>query len=194
MSTFKKFTQILITATTLLAGMELESSPGDGLIITGSIVNLRAEPSMQGKILLKLSRDKEVIEISRYQEWIEVATKREDFDTGWIHKSLLDSLDGTLEELNTDVVKFNDFKPVYEDLIQNFISAKGINPFSKTEHRGGGNISMVATNDWFTFSQPEREKLLSEIFNLWRQRVEIGLSVMVEVVDNNNEQHMVMFR
>jgi hypothetical protein len=194
MNSIKTFIQIILTVTTLIAGMNLAAKPGDGLKISSAMVNLRAEPSMAGKILLKLTRDTKVIEMSRYQKWIEVATNRQDIDIGWIHESLLSPMDGTVEELNTDVVNFNDFKPTYKDLIQTFISVKGINPFSKVEHRGGGNISIVATNEWFTISQPEREKLLSEIFNLWQQRVEIGLSVMVEVIDNNNEQHMVIFR
>ncbi len=194
MSTLIKFTQILLTLTTLFTGFNLGANPGDGLIISGSIVNLRATPSMDGKILLRLTKDAEVIEMSRFQEWREVASKRTDFDTGWIHESLLNPINGALEELNTDVTKFNEFKLTFDELIQNFISVKSINPFSSVEHKGGGNISILATKEWFDLTQPEREKLMSQIFNLWRQRVEIGLSVMVEVVDNNNEQHMVMFR
>ena len=46
------------------------ASPGDDLVITGVIVNLRKYPSTDAEILLKLARDRKVVEIKREGDWV----------------------------------------------------------------------------------------------------------------------------
>jgi hypothetical protein len=185
---------IILIFSFLLPMIDVIADPGDGLIIIGTNVNLRSKPSLDSEVFLKFNKGKEVLEISRTLDWIKVATKREDYSAGWIHESLLKPFNGESNRLDSEIVAFNRFKLEYEKLIENIILEKGSNPFTAVENTERGQITFIATNDWFTYAQTDREKILSDIFNLWLKQVDVGISVMVEVVDNNYIQHMVMFR
>jgi hypothetical protein len=183
-----------MTLCLLFVGAQVMAKTGDDLIVTGSIVNMRAGPSLEAKVLLRFVKGTQVIEISRFQEWVEVATRRNDIDTGWIHDSLLASVDPQTQDLAPDIAVYNEFREDFDALVERVKSTHGIDPFSGLERVQRGRLAITASKDWFSMQQTERESLLSEIFNLWRQRVETGYSVMVEIIDNNDEQHMMMFR
>lgn len=175
---------ILISAVTV-------ADTGDRLIINKSIVNLRAEPSLTGEVLQRLAQGKEVIEIDRINEWVAIASKRGDARAGWIHASLLEPVN---MEADLERLAFDEFKIELDRLIDSVSPSPALYPFSAVEHLQHGSIRMKANNNWFTLQQAEREKLLADVFSLWRQRVKTGYSVMVEVVDSKNERHMMIFK
>ena len=167
---------------------------GDGLVINGSRVNLRAEPPIIAKIRLQLDRGDEVIEISRYEEWVEVATKRNDVESGWIHGSLLMLPENNSDEPDEERLAFNEFSMEFEKLMNSSYPISSEKLFSEVQHLQHGNIRIMATEYWFKLQQDERDRLLTEVFNLWRRWVIPGYSVMVEIVDKHNQQHMMILK
>jgi hypothetical protein len=72
----------------LLGGPALAAT-GDALIVTGNGVNVRAGPSGDAAILMRVHRDQQVIELQREGEWVRGEIAGTDGQEGWIHSSLL---------------------------------------------------------------------------------------------------------
>jgi Bacterial SH3 domain len=72
----------------LLAGAALADT-GDALIVTGDGVNVRAGPSEDAAIRMRVHRDQQVIELQREGDWVRAEIAGTDGQEGWIHSSLL---------------------------------------------------------------------------------------------------------
>ena len=77
----------------LLGGPALAAT-GDALIVTGNGVNVRAGPSGDAAIRMRVYRDQQVIELQREGEWVRAEIAGTDGQEGWIHSSLLAPPDG----------------------------------------------------------------------------------------------------
>ena len=62
---------------------------GDELFVIESLIHVRSGPSNDSESILKLKKDRKVIEIQRQNDWVEVELHRDDVKTGWIYKTLL---------------------------------------------------------------------------------------------------------
>jgi hypothetical protein len=72
----------------LLGGPALAAT-GDALIVTGNGVNVRAAPSGDAAIRMRVYRDQQVIELEREGSWVRAEIAGTDGQEGWIHSSLL---------------------------------------------------------------------------------------------------------
>jgi Bacterial SH3 domain len=63
------------------------AAPGDALLVTGDVVNVRAGPGTRNPVLFHVSRDQRVVEAARSGDWVQVQVPGE--PDGWIHQSLL---------------------------------------------------------------------------------------------------------
>ena len=72
----------------LLAAAALAAT-GDALIVTGDGVNVRAGPSADAAIRMRVHRDQQVIELQREGSWVRAEIAGTDGEEGWIHSSLL---------------------------------------------------------------------------------------------------------
>jgi uncharacterized protein YgiM (DUF1202 family) len=72
----------------LLAGAALADT-GDALIVTGDGVNVRAGPSEDAAIRMRVHRDQQVIELQREGDWVRAEIAGTGGQEGWIHSSLL---------------------------------------------------------------------------------------------------------
>jgi uncharacterized protein YgiM (DUF1202 family) len=72
----------------LLAGTALADT-GDALIVTGNGVNVRAGPSEDAAIRMRVHRGQQVIELQREGSWVRAEIAGTDGQEGWIHSSLL---------------------------------------------------------------------------------------------------------
>jgi len=77
----------------LLGGPALAAT-GDALIVTGNGVNVRAAPSGDAAIRMRVYRDQQVIELQREGSWVRAEVAGTDGQEGWIHSSLLAYPDG----------------------------------------------------------------------------------------------------
>ena len=64
------------------------AAPGDALIVTGDVVNVRAGPGTGNPVLFHVARDQQVVEVTRTGDWVQVQVPGE--ADGWIHQSLLE--------------------------------------------------------------------------------------------------------
>ena len=64
------------------------AAPGDALLVTGSNVNVRAGPSTEAGVLIRVGQNEPAIERMRQEAWVEVDLPNQDV-RGWIHDSLL---------------------------------------------------------------------------------------------------------
>jgi uncharacterized protein YraI len=72
----------------LLAGTALADT-GDALLVTGNGVNVRAGPSEDAAIRMRVDRGQQVIELQREGDWVRAEIAGTDGQEGWIHSSLL---------------------------------------------------------------------------------------------------------
>jgi hypothetical protein len=82
---------VLGASMTLLA-MAAVAAPGETLVVTGEVVNVRAGPGMGQPVLFHAYRDQQAKELARTDEWVHVTIPGQASD-GWIHRSLLQAID-----------------------------------------------------------------------------------------------------
>ena len=73
---------------TLLAAPALAAT-GDALIVQGDAVNVRAGPSGDAAVIMRVDRHQQVIELQREGNWVRAEIAGTDGREGWIHSSLL---------------------------------------------------------------------------------------------------------
>ncbi len=167
------------------------AATGDKLIITANIVNLRAAPTVEASVLIKLLKDRKVTEVHRQGGWVEINTGREDVRSGWIHQSLITK--ETSEESH-EQQRFKKFIKKFNDYNEELNKETGKQYFKNTIHKENYNINVIATEDWLKIDQEERSLVLNNIFKLWSDVVPVGNSVSVIILDEQGEQHMIMLR
>ena len=74
---------VLLLAASALAAI------GDALIVTGDNVNVRAGPSADAAIRMRVHSGQQVIELQREGSWVRAEIAGTDGQEGWIHSSLL---------------------------------------------------------------------------------------------------------
>jgi uncharacterized protein YgiM (DUF1202 family) len=72
----------------LLAGAALADT-GDALLVTGNGVNVRAGPSEDAAVRMRVHRGQQVIELQREGSWVRAEIAGTGGQEGWIHSSLL---------------------------------------------------------------------------------------------------------
>ena len=162
------------------------AATGDQLIITGDVVNLRTAPSTDAATPIKLLKDRQVIEIQRQGDWVEVKTNREDIKTGWVYKTLIARVK---QKESAEEKRFRIFKQRFTAYNQN-----GIPNFKDAIDKGAGTIHLIATGVWLAKTHEARGEPLNEIFKLWSDVVPVGSSLSVIVLDEQGQQHSVMLR
>lgn len=85
-------------ATVVGSGMALLATatlaaPGDHLVVTGAVVNVRAGPGTDYRVRLQVYRKQAVVELAREGRWVRVELS-ERAEEGWVHQSLLEAARG----------------------------------------------------------------------------------------------------
>ncbi len=172
----------------------LIAAPGDELVVTGSIVNLRERPSTDATVLLKLGQDRRVVEIKREADWVEIFTNRDDVITGWVHSSLLAPPSDHNIAITNHSDQYTRFMQTFNHLNESWQQQNGYLPFISVEEFTNRRIRITASTEWLNTEQTHREQMLSLIFDHWSKAVGNGMPIDIEVVDQNGERHMTMFR
>jgi uncharacterized protein YgiM (DUF1202 family) len=87
-------------ALSLLAGAALADT-GDALLVTGNGVNVRAGPSEDAAIRMRVHRGQQVIELQREGSWVRAEIAGTGGQEGWIHSSLLAEPAGEADQAET---------------------------------------------------------------------------------------------
>jgi len=170
------------------------AKPGDELVTTSAIVNLREQPSMESNILLKLAQDRRLIEIKRVDNWVEVYTDRADIGTGWVHASLVAPLPDYKTAVSNHTDQFIRFMESYNKMNASWGQQYGNPPFISVDEYTNRRIRITATTEWLQSDQAQREQMLSTLFDHWGDAVGPGLSMEIIVIDPDGAPMMSMFR
>jgi hypothetical protein len=73
----------------LLLAAPAQAATGDALIVQGDGVNVRAAPSGDAPVRMRVHRHQQVIELQREGPWVRAEIAGTDGEEGWIHGSLL---------------------------------------------------------------------------------------------------------
>jgi SH3-like domain-containing protein len=171
--------------------VECIADTGDVLIITGEIVNVRSAPSTESEIIIKLSKDRKVIEIQRKNDWIEIHTNRKDISSGWIHKSLISSVRNTAT-LNDN--RFKKFMQGFKEYNEITKTRNGDIYFTEAKNKESGQLDLIATESWLNAEREVREESFNAVFQLWSSVIPVGKTASARVLDEQGEQHMLMLR
>jgi uncharacterized protein YgiM (DUF1202 family) len=187
-----------ITALALCAAFSLVginntiALPGDELIIIESLVNVRSGPTTDAESLFKMKGGRTVIEVQRERSWVEVETNREDYPTGWIHKSLLKKTN--IVENTSSPTRFENFMRRFEDQNEFIKNDNGTVYFADAKNKGNGQIEVLATQNWLEADVKMKNESLSAVFKIWSDVTPVGKSISVQVVDEDGLRHTLMMR
>jgi len=165
---------------------------GDELVINESLVNMRAGPSAEDEVLLKLKQDRKVTEIQRQGSWVEIETHREDIKTGWIHKTLLSK--ATISKNTSSPSRLDNFMQRFNDMNEVITKQNGVIYFSNVKHIGKGQLEVIATQAWINSNIETRNNTLSEIFKFWSEVSPVGSSISIQVFDEQGDKFTLMMR
>jgi Bacterial SH3 domain len=196
----------------LFATVALAAS-GDALLVTGSNVNVRAGPSTEAGVLIRVGQNEPAIERMRQEEWVEVDLPNQDV-RGWIHDSLLT---GTTVEpvagppddevattpaavtetgLETTEVAVTEipapesgplrmFRSEVEYFNNRAVAAAGVDLFSGVAPLGEGGVQVVATDAWVTMPASGQRSYVNALFGRWQAAVGGIQPLHLEIVDAN---------
>lgn len=154
-------------------------------------MNLRENPATDASILLQLEKGHPLHEIQRDGDWVQVATGLEEIKSGWVYAALISTDRNRMaggQRINNDIVAL--FKQAFAEY--NRRGGKGL--FPEAEYRGDGVMQVTATDAWLARPLRERQQSLNELFALWAAAVGEGVSISVDIADEQGQRHMTMFR
>lgn len=169
------------------------------MIVEAGLANLRDGPSINDDVVLQLDDGSRLYEIQRNGKWVEVRTEPDGGTTGWIHSSLVKPGRSLIPDKQPDKEErlrsaFEKFKQAFDTLNARIELETGAVPFTRADYVGNGAVRITAAEGWLNLSRIQRERNLSEIFQLWDEVVDVGLPVSVDIVNTDDERLMVMFR
>lgn len=153
---------------------------------------------MDGPVLMKLAEGRAVAEVRRRGNWVQVETGHEETPTGWIHANLLqkkpEADSGESEEQQGVEALFDLFKRALSEYNAGKKQEAGYAYFTDPEYTGDGVIEVTASRYWLRLPMEQRMQDLSDVFEIWAAAVGEGPSITVNVVAQNGEKQMTMFR
>ena len=184
------------------------AAPGDGLMVTGDMVNVRAGPGMEYRVRLQVQRRQPATELARQGAWVQVeltdlAAK------GWIHRSLLQVIsraqpaaaaatdEPALPSLRTtppppDTVPAGSadesealtrFRSSVNMLNERALAAAGVELFAGVESSGNGTVRVLVTDAWNMVPEAGQRSYTNALFGRWRAAAGGLGTVRVQVVD-----------
>ena len=194
----------------VLAGTAL-AAQGDALLVTGSNVNVRAGPSTEAGILVRVGVDEPAIERRRQGQWVEVELPDQNV-LGWIHDSLLTSAPaqaarapsrsdaasevaadvGTTDVAAVDAreggegggTPLDQFRREVEYFNDRALAAAGVDLFTGVSSLGEGGVQVVTTEAWATMSHPGQQNYLNALFARWRAAAGADEALRLEIIDS----------
>lgn len=183
----------------LLPAGGVSAAAGDELAVTGSIVNLRAGPSLDADVLMRLEQGRVLVELDRRSKWVHVSTGRDDIRSGWIYADLVrvmpeaqDAKRGNEEDTVDDLVAL--FKQALAEYNTRKNRESGYAYFIEPEYTGDGVIVVTGTEPWLQLPMEQRMEDLADVFEIWAAAVGEGPPITINVMDAAGEKQMTMYR
>jgi len=194
----------------VLAGTAL-AAQGDALLVTGSNVNVRAGPSTEAGVLVRVGVDEPAVERRRQGQWVEVELPDQNV-LGWIHGSLLTGAPdqvaaaparseaaseaaaadvGTTDVAAIDTLDsaegdgpLSRFRREVKYFNDRALAVAGVDLFTGVASIGEGGVQVVTTEAWATMSQPGQQNYLNALFARWRAAAGADEALRLEIIDS----------
>lgn len=176
------------------------AEPGDALIVTGNLVNVRSGPSLDDPVIMRLEQGRKLVEVRREGDWVEIKSVRKDIESAWIHQKLVAKVSAPVPtpvpeyEDAEQTALFNLFNRAFIEMNENIKSETGNTYFLKAKNLGDGVVEITATDAWLNSPREGKEKDLSEIFTIWDAAMVDLSHITVFIVNEGGERLMTMFR
>lgn len=168
----------LAFAALVLLGGTTWAASGDTLIVTGSRVNVRAGPSTDTQVMTQVSRDQQVIERGRRNEWVQVELTDAEGQQGWIHESLLSpAAEPGTSQANVpepaaspdaaELAGVRRFQASVDYLNQRAQQVAGVDLFTGVESAGAGAVQVNTTDAWHTMPPAGQRSYLNTLVARW---------------------------
>ena len=181
------------SATALLATAAV-AAPGDPLVVTSDVVNVRAGPGTDNPVLFHATRDQQVVELTRTGNWVQVEIPDQAAD-GWIHHSLLrvieraqpapDGAAGTVGARSapseSDAIAL--FRSQVAEFNARAVAAAGVELFAGAEPADGGTVRVMVTEAWDLVPEAGQQSYTNALFDQWRAAAGASEPLRVQVVD-----------
>ncbi|MGH6896121.1 MAG: SH3 domain-containing protein [Geminicoccaceae bacterium] len=170
------------------------AAPGDALVVTGDVVNVRAGPGTDNPVLFHATRDQRVVELTRTGDWVQVQVPDEAAD-GWIHQSLLavtepappapaeapGSAGAGSVPSGTDALAL--FRSNVTELNARAVAVAGVELFTGAEPADGGTVRVMVTDAWDLMPEAGQQSYTNALFHRWRAVAGGAEPLRVQVVD-----------
>ena len=172
------------------------AAPGDPLVVTSDVVNVRAGPGTDNPVLFHVARDQQVVELTRTGNWVQVQIPDEAAD-GWIHQSLLQVVERAQPppegEATTIAVRSAPseseaialFRSNVGELNARAVAVAGVELFAGAEPADGGTVRVMVTEAWDLIPEAGQQSYTNALFDQWRAAARGSEPLRVQVVDPN---------
>jgi uncharacterized protein YgiM (DUF1202 family) len=186
----------------LLGGSALAAT-GDALVVTGDGVNVRAGPSGDAVIRMRVHSGQQVIELQREGSWVRAEIAGTDGREGWIHSSLLARPAGSPEPPETaaapaaapeqpvplqiepaagpagDLGEIARFRETVSYLNERATALAGADLFAEVRPGSEGAMQVVTTEAWASVAPAGRQSYANTLLDRWAAtKVSAGPAVL----------------
>jgi Bacterial SH3 domain len=167
------------------------AAPGDALVVTADVVNVRTGPGTGNPVLFHAARDQQVVELTRDGDWIQVHVPDQAAD-GWIHQSLLEAVQPAPNEppeapASSRASSISEalalFRNNVTELNARALAAAGVALFAGAEPADGGAVQVMVTEAWDLIPEAGQESYTNALFDHWRAVAVGGEQPRLQVVD-----------
>lgn len=201
----------------LLLGAAALAATGDVLIVTGDGVNVRAGPSADAAVRMRVHSNQQVVELQREGNWVRAEIAGTDGEEGWIHSSLLarpgdDEEAGVAREPEPppetaapsqeqsvplmvepaagpadDPSEIARFRDTVGYLNERAAALAGAELFAKIEPGPEGAMRVVATETWSSLPPAGRQSYANTLLDRWAATKASEGPVVLQIVDPSGE-------
>jgi SH3-like domain-containing protein len=170
------------------------AAPGDPLVVTSDVANVRAGPGTDNPVLFHVSRDQQVVELTRTGNWVQVQIPDEAAD-GWIHQSLLQVVEraqpapdvgtGTVgaRSASSESEAIAVFRSNVGKLNARAVAVAGVELFAGAEPADGGTVRVMVTEAWDLIPEAGQQSYTNALFDQWRAAARGSEPLRLQVVD-----------
>lgn len=201
----------------LLLGASALAATGDALIVTGNGVNVRAGPSADAAVRMRVHRNQQVIELQREGSWVRAEIAGTDGEEGWIHSSLLARQGADRPEAEAprepareaaevpsqeqivplqiepaagpegDLGELARFRETVSYLNERATVLAGADLFAKVEPGPEGAMRVVATETWSSLPPAGRQSYANTLLDRWAATKASAGPAVLQIVDPSGE-------
>lgn len=201
----------------LLLAASVLAATGDALVVTGDGVNVRAGPSSDAAVRMRVHRDQQVIELQREGSWVRAEIAGTDGQEGWIHSSLLAAPKADQPETGAppepareptevpseeqtvplmigpaagptgDLGELARFRETVSYLNERATTLAGADLFAKVEPGPEGAMRVVATETWSSLPPAGRQSYANTLLDRWAATKASAGPAVLQIVDPSGE-------